>query len=462
MSSYLCGLVFFSFVVYWVIQVTFIGAIVLFFYLALYFGVFGLGFKWIDENFKQVVLKILLTSSLWTALEFIRFHLMTGFGWAALGYSQYKYTKLIQIADITGVYGISFLIIFINTAIYYVFSEKLGCGETSLEKPGRIFCLAKKSLLLLPCIFLLSVCVHYGSSVLKNFKPCRDETIKVSIIQGNIPQDLKWNGVLKDLILKKYENLTLMAAFDKADVIVWPETSLPGYLEEKELRDAVSSLARSIQTALLIGTIRCPDFSEEYFNSAVLFNKNGDIAEIYDKIHLVPFGEYVPLKHVLFPFLLHYPIADFSRGSEYVLFEIKKRRFGVLICFEDIFPDLVRNFARQGADFMVNITNDAWFKKSSAAHQHNQALVFRAVENKISLVRCGNTGPSLFIEPVGTIKNRLVDQHGQDIFIDGFSTAELNERQKETFFTKFGDIFAYVCGLFFMAGWFMRAKKTPN
>jgi len=240
--SYLCGLIFFGIVVYWVVHVTFIGAIVLIFYLALYFGVFGLGVRWVENSFRKPLFKILLIASLWVGLEFVRSHLFTGFGWALLGYSQYMYIKLIQVADITGVYGLSFLIIFVNAALFYMMEIRYiplsqdvsGAGFRGSNEKQVSF--LRRGLPIFLAGVLIFACLTYGKARIKQFEAREEKILKVSIIQGNIDQELKWDSALSTLILNKYELLSRMAAFEKPDIIIWPETSLPGYLDEENLR----------------------------------------------------------------------------------------------------------------------------------------------------------------------------------------------------------------------------------
>ncbi|MCX5679677.1 MAG: apolipoprotein N-acyltransferase, partial [Candidatus Omnitrophica bacterium] len=200
-------------------------------------------------------------------------------------------------------------------------------------------------------------------------------------------------------------------------------------------------------------------------NSAVLFSGEGRIVDRYDKIHLVPFGEYVPLKK-LFSFVEKFarsPIGDFSPGKEYKVFKffierrsasedatwklLKKAKFSCLICFEDIFPDLTRQFVRSGAVFLVNITNDAWFGKTSAPYQHMQCSVFRAVENRVNVVRAANTGLSCFIDQKGRV-NAVVESGGRSLFMDGFKTYDIILTPTRTFYTAYGDVFTYICILY--------------
>jgi apolipoprotein N-acyltransferase len=202
-----------------------------------------------------------------------------------------------------------------------------------------------------------------------------------------------------------------------------------------------------------------------YFNSALLFDKDKGIAGRYDKLHLVPFGEYIPLKKI-FPFLeAIVPIGDIAAGKEYAILKIQNSKnflnFAVLICFEDLFPELSREFVKRQADFLVNITNDAWYKeKTPAASQHLQASIFRAVENRVYLARAANTGISGFIAPSGKVICVVKDKQGKDIFVDGYETKSIILAQKNlSFYTKFGDIFILLCFIFLI---YTFGRKSKN
>jgi apolipoprotein N-acyltransferase len=279
--------------------------------------------------------------------------------------------------------------------------------------------------------------------------------IKISVIQGNIPQELKWDASAKTYILDRYTRLTERAARDRPDLMIWPEASSPGLLGEDDLVfENIFSLAKKIKIPLLLGSVVREN--QNYFNSALLIDSRGKIAARYDKLHLVPFGEYIPLKKFL-PFLQAVvPIGDMDRGREYTIFKTKAydlrptTSFSVLICFEDLFPELSRRFVKKGADFLINITNDAWYKKTSAAGQHFQASVFRAVENRVNLVRSANTGISAFISPSGKIISLVRDEAGESLFITGFGTQEIliPAAKKPTFYTNYGDIFIILLFIF--------------
>lgn len=444
--SYLSGALFFLGTVYWLIHVTLPGMIAVVLYLALYFGLFGLILSygsWVT-NYGL----LLFIPSVWVTLELIRSHFLTGFGWNLLAHSQSYTLPVIQIADITGAYGVSFIIVMVNTAIFL----------TIKNFRKKLYSLTY----LAAAIFIIYISVAYGTYRLKNI--FAGEGLKVAVIQGNIPQVRKWDANFREEILSKYEKLTREAAREKADLVIWPETSVPGFLEtERDLFERVRNLAMEIKTPILAGAPReSSKPAEAYYNSTYLFSDDGRLVDKYDKIHLVPFGEYVPAKD-LFSFVENFapsPIGDFTAGSNYTIFKfmversaenyklkwklIKKVKFSTLICFEDIFPDIAREFVKRDADFLVNMTNDAWFGRSSAAYQHAQNSVFRAVENRVNVVRAANTGLSCFIDQKGLI-TAAVGPSGKEIFTEGYRIHELVLTKTRTFYTVYGDIFAHLC-----------------
>ncbi len=465
--SCLTGVLFFSSTIYWLGHVTLLGLILLVLYLSIYFGIFGLLVKSFWERSKshiahphgRILLDIFFPPVLWVTLEYLRTHLLTGFGWALLGYSQYLNLRVIQIADITGVYGVSFLIVLVNVGVYLLLFKIVGATFMAPAGSGLLnmsflrivsrnqtptsCCQRCANLiyLILPWIFL-AVSLIYGNFKLSEY-PQGNRTLRVSVVQGNIPQDEKWAPEFRMLILEKYEVLTKLAAMEEPALIIWPETSFPGIIVLDEINQdilyqKVVSLAKDIKTPILIGSQRNDVLRDESFNSAILVSQDGNIKTYYDKLHLVPFGEYVPLGR-FFPFIgKAIDVGDFSKGNEYTLFSLPKGRFGTLICFEDIFPGQVRQFVRKGADFLVNITNDAWFGRTSAPYQHAQASVFRAIENRRYVVRSANTGLSCFINPRGEIKK-------MDIFTTGYKTETIRLNSKRSFYATYGDLFAVLC-----------------
>ncbi len=436
-NSVLCGLIFFSLSLYWICYVSFLGIIFLVGYLLIYFVLFSICIRFLYRiKVINSVNQFFVIPSVWVMLEYLRSHLFSGFGWASLGYCQYLNLHFIQIAELTGVYGVSFLIILVN-----IFIKEFVLNVKSIvlfdKRYLKRFILV--SLITLSCILVVYT---YGDVKLNNKIEGRELTI--SVIQGNIPQHQKWQPFYRNLIFEKYKKLTRMASFDRPDIIIWPETSLPGYLDEEDLFREISGLAKEIEKPLLIGAATIGEDKDVYYNSACLISKDGSLEGVYNKIHLVPFGEYLPLPFI-FGFIDNmYEIAGWTKGKEYTLFDIKGNKFGVLICFEDIFSDLVRDFINQGADFMLNITNDAWFGRSPEAYQHLQASVFRAVENRVNIVRAANTGVSCFIDPYGRVIDR-VSSKNEDIFIQGYKTQTIFIKEMDTFYTRFGDLFVLLC-----------------
>jgi apolipoprotein N-acyltransferase len=438
--AYLCGVVFWGLTVYWLIHVTLAGQIVLILYLAVYFAIFGCAF-YLSRSFSQAGRLFFMPGS-WVLLEYIRGHLFTGFPWALIGFSQYKNLPVIQIADITGAWGVSFLVLLANAAGYLI-----------LRKQSRV-----KVLLIASAILVLSLI--YGFYKL-NYKPDLSgigKSFKISVVQGNIPQELKWNKQAVDYILNNYKELTVEAAKDKPDLIIWPEASVPGLWGQDEAEfKQVFSLASQQQINLLVGAVA--HLEQKYFNSALLIDQRGSPVAAYNKLHLVPFGEYIPLKNI-FPFLeTIVPIGDIQPGREYTIFRLHPAQavrpvrasaqpadFGVLICFEDLFPELSREFIKRGARFLVNITNDAWYKEGSAPYQHFAASVFRSVENRVYLARAANTGISGFIDPAGRILGVVQNARGKDIFVEGYYSQSIClAAGKRTIYNRYGDFFIVFC-----------------
>ena len=437
--AFITGITFWAITIYWLIHVTLLGLVLLVLYLALYFGIFGLFFKLATG--KPVNRQTIIVPFIWIFLEFLRSRLITGFPWALLGYSQYLNLPFIQIADIVGVWGVSFMVMLINVALYIVIARKYPCHPEGMKCPKdlKILRFAQNDILLPFVLLLLSLTYGYYKLYLQPVA-CSLQPFKISLIQGNIPQHQKWDENFRASILERYETLTKEAAKDKPDLIIWPETSVPGVIgEEPELLARIRRLAEDVRTPILIGAVTSKQRTEdrrqrtEYYNSAILISADGKILQQYDKLHLVPFGEYVPLERH-FPFLrdlIGVPIGDFTAGREYTIFELKNERtkerknnFAVLICFEDILPELPRRFVKNGAQFLINITNDAWFMESSAPYQHAAASVFRAIENRVPVARAANTGVSCFIDQNGKIYDKItVDK--KDIFVIGYKTSRL-------------------------------------
>jgi len=430
--SYLCGIIFWSLTIYWLIHVTLIGQAVLILYLALYFGVFGC-IIYLRRFFSTVSFLLFIPSS-WVLLEYVRSYLFSGFPWALIGFSQYKNLAIVQIADITGAWAVSFLIVLINAVFYLVLRRQIKL---------KVFLICTAVLFISLVYGFLKLSQNKGDGSLREPSPLFQK-IKVSVVQGNIPQNLKWNKQAVSFIQNRYKELTVEAAKENPNLIIWPEASVPGLwgLDEAEFKQ-VFSLASQLNINLLIGAVS--NLGQKYFNSALFIDQSGQLLDVYNKLHLVPFGEFVPLKNI-FPFLETIaPIGDIEPGRDYTIFK-HPANFGVLICFEDLFPELSRKFIQKGARFLVNITNDAWYKEGSAPYQHFAASVFRAVENRVYLARAANTGISGFINPSGRILTTARNTLGKEIFVEGYCSQNIYLAQDtRTFYNRYGDFFIPIC-----------------
>lgn len=378
--------------------------------------------------------------ALWTALEFLRAHLLTGFPWELLGYSQHHRLALIQAADVTGVYGLSFLIVTINAAVFLlvwqIFKRRWQGAPVTFRASATAVLIG---------LLCFGGAFGYGQWRLGQIDVLVAAAPKptVAVVQGNIDQARKWDPAFQAASVDKYLQLSLKALGGFPDLIVWPETATPFYLHESSaLTDRVVRFVRSANVPLLVGS---PFYQErggkiDYYNSAYLLDADGRVAGRYDKVHLVPFGEYVPLRRLL-PFVgkMVPQVGDFRPGRKGAVLRWADRHLGVQICYEIIFPSLARQMTVNGADLLINITNDAWFGRTAAPAQHFSMAVFRAVENRRTLVRAANTGISGFIGPGGEVLART------GLFADATMNRPVPLLTGQTFYTRFGDVWAWGC-----------------
>lgn len=459
--SYLAGLAFFMVSISWLIQVTLVGWLILCCYLALYFAFFGfLSSFYIqpEAGNKSAYLSLLIVPAIFVALEFLRSHFLTGFGWNNLGYSQFKNLALIQIADFSSVYGVSFFIIEVNL-LTWLLLVKLFAQPERQKVRGALFLLF---------ILFLAFLVNFGYAWqrLKELKSISKDGLKVAIIQPNIAQSLKWAPVARNYIFEQLWRLTYAAARESPDMLIWPESAVPDYFQEDSLEyEPVFRLSQELKTYILTGVVRV-DQEDNFFNSSLLISKQGKVANFYDKLHLVPYGEFIPFRKVM-PFIgTVVGIGDFTAGKDYTIFHLEEKdkvnpaAFAVLICFEDAFPYLSRQFVKRGASFLVNLTNDAWFGNSGQPEQHLSQSVFRAIENRVNLVRCTNSGVSGLIDRRGGIVKLIRDSKGRITFVRGLTTFFIDtNRYKPTFYNRFGDAFAYACSIISLTALLARALR---
>jgi apolipoprotein N-acyltransferase len=346
---------------------------------------------------------------------------------------------MIQFADITGIYGVSFLIVMVNGAFADIFLIKKRTKDMPLF-PLSYTAIGFAILLL----FIISVVV-YGQIKLHEQRP--GNLFRASVIQGNISQDMKWETPYQSSVLEIYKDLSLKAASSSPSFIVWPETAVPFLFHtDKDRTEELVDFQTQSNAYLLFGSVLLKGKKDKRYllsNSAVLLDAHGQEAYRYDKIHLVPFGEYVPLQTVLF-FInrLVAGIGDYVPGEQYIRAETPFGEFATVICYEIIFPGLVRKFFSNGGDFLVTITNDAWFGKTTGPYQHFSMAVFRAVENRKPVIRAANTGISGYIDSNGKIISRT------ELFQRGILTEDLKTDRTRSFYSRYGDLFMYVCIIF--------------
>lgn len=383
---------------------------------------------------------LFLAPIIWVALEYLRSFFLSGFPWELIGYSQYKELHLTQISDILGVYGVSFLILFANTAVFFLLLN-IAKFDWNGVRITRWFAVLALTL----GVGLNGANWFYGVHRLNEIDLlCADApSIRAAFVQGNIEQALKWDPAFQDATIDKYLHLSQSIMDHHPDLVVWPETALPFHFRyDVPLTVKVQEGVRRMGAFFLVGS---PSFEKrprrvDYYNSAYLIDPQGSAAGKYDKAHLVPFGEYVPLKRWL-PFLgkLVEQVGDFSRGDIGETIGWTYGKLGVLICYEGIFPGIARTMTVNGANLLVNITNDAWYGRSSAPFQHFSMTVFRAIENRRALIRSANTGISGFVDPVGRILNATA------LFTDAAEFRQVPLLSTVSLYCRFGDVFAAAC-----------------
>ena len=366
----------------------------------------------------------------WVAGDFVRSWALTGIPWAMLGHSQYRVLPVIQIADLFGVYGITLLIVLCNVVLYRALRAVTGAMVPYPVKSAVIF------------LALFSGVLWYGFTRL-NESQSSGTPLRVAVIQGNIPQNVKWSPQFQDATLDIYERLTREAARSGIDLAVWPESAVPFFLQDDGVRAArIRTIAADTGASLIVGSPAHELRGGErvFLNSAFLITPGGGIAGRSDKLHLVPFGEYVPLKRLL-PFVskLVAGIGDFAPGERAVTLPVGTTMVGTMICAEAIFPETGRAYGAGGARVLANITNDAWFGRSSAPHQHLAISVFRAVETRTPMVRAANTGVSAIIDRNGHISSMT------GIFTEGFRVGDVRPGKGASPYLAAGDAFAWLC-----------------
>lgn len=466
--GWLAGVAFWLPTVFWLHHVAWLGWIGLAFYCALYTGLFALvaaalwrtcGENRLGRFFLPPVLAVT-----WAGLEWIRGTFGTGFAWLPLAASQHLNLPLLQLAGWGGAYLVSALVVWLNVALAVTVRAYIAAPPEASPylKVQRIFrwggAASRRAghTELLLALMVLALALAHGWRVMR--APQENNTLlNVALVQPAIPQMDKWTPEMVDVIYGRLRDLTTRALADgKPDLVIWPENAVPDDLRNSQPSyDVVFGLVTNGAPILLGSTDTAyPDNARvRYFNSTFLVNTNGAIAGVYDKQHLVIFGEYIPLRHVFPPLGWLTPIEDsFTPGTNSFVFKLERPavEFSTLICFEDTVAEVARGFVLAGARLLVNMSNDAWFDPSAASRQHMLHSVLRAVENRVPVVRCCNTGVSCCIDRFG----RVYDAVAAAQAVPGFQNTVVvvpDRTAWPTFFTRHGDWFgpgaASVAGL---------------
>jgi len=479
--GYVAGLAFFWTVLSWLTTVTVLGWFVLEFYMAIYFALWawlcgllrpretergesGPG-KW-DQMLAQArstaaparspwtkstnnLLLAFLLAAGWATQEWLRSWVFSGWGWNGLGVALHGYWPLIQIAEFTGIAGISFMVAFVNVIAITTVRRLILEARAHAMRPHFDL-----TLTLAAIVGVLTFGLH-AAQILPSTKPLR-----VAAVQSNVPQNQKFDPQFTRKIFDQFRRLSEIALRSNPppDLLIWPESSMPGpVLEDRETYQFVMNLAASAESDLLLGAI--DEDKGDVYNAALLVSDGGEQVQVYRKLHLVPFGEYVPGRHrvpLLARIVGDQVPGDFAAGKEYTVFDLTNSDVQVapLICFEDTIGELTRRFVlpsetNPGANLLVDITNDGWFLHSAGSHQHLANAIFRCVETRRPMVRAANTGVTCFVNEFGRITQVLQDDRGST-FTEGVLTGEIEvpTEHELTFYTRHGELFAKVCAAF--------------
>jgi len=446
LSGLLCGLVHFLLLLYWIVivlgrygglhwSVAVLVLLLLSFALSIYLALFSILARNLFTTLPGGV-AVWLLPTLWVGIDWLRGLLFTGMPWMDLGYGLWEQTYLVQIADLFGHHGLSWMIVFSNSMLAILLIKK----QT----------VATCCFLILSFLLVVDGSLIYSQGRIEEFRNVlsnkNEKIMRVGIVQGNIDQSIKWSALQQKNTVDRYLALSRkLLEGNPPDLLVWPETALPFYPSQNSFMRPVQAMVAQYDIALLTGApwyeiIDPATRKVKFFNSALLLDPAGKLAGKYYKTHLVPFGEYIPLKRFL-PFLapIVEAVGDFSPGTIERPLVWKNARAGVLICFESVFPELSRKWVVAGANMLVNLTNDAWYGRSSAPHHSLAMTVLRAVETRRSVVRSANTGISAFINPLGEVEFR------SELFRPYSFTADVMLCEEKTFWVLYGYLFAPLC-----------------
>jgi apolipoprotein N-acyltransferase len=466
--GYIAGLAFFWTVFSWLRTVTVPGLVLVGLYMALYFALWSwicgllrpslrapaVVNRWTQPPPNESPLSrspwlrstnnlrlAFLLAAVWVAQEWLRSLVFSGWGWNTLGSALHAQLAIIQIAEFTGVAGLSFLVAFSNVILLTTARRFILETQVRPMRPHYDLTLTMAA--------IVGV-MGFGLRSLQIQRPAK--ILNVALVQPNIPREQKFGAEFAQKTFDQFTRLSTPAlgASARPDLLVWPESSMPGPVLQDELSHRfVMDFSASAKTDLLLGTIDLDETSD--YNAALLISDGGERVQIYHKVHLVPFGEYVPGRHTI-PLLARVVgdqvPGDFAFGKEHTVFHLTndKALIAPLICFEDTIGDLTRQFVLRGANLLANVTNDGWFLRSAGSQQHLANAVFRCVETRLPMVRAANTGVTCFVNEFGRITQTLVDDHGSQ-FTDGVLIGEVSipTGHELTFYVRHGELFAQGC-----------------
>jgi apolipoprotein N-acyltransferase len=348
---------------------------------------------------------------------------------------------MLQIADFSGVAGVSFLLVLVNLILVMTVRRLLLEAGRVKMRPHFDFTIT---------MALVSASLAYGIWRTSHYpKGVPAPQLSIAAVQANIPQDVKWDPTFEKHILDTYRRLSDTAIAMKPDLLIWPEAAMPRpLLNDEEMKAEATAILAKLKGDFLLGSVNY--FLGNGYNAAILLDAAGH-ASVYHKMHLVPFGEYVPFRTTfpLFAWIVGSQVpSDFAAGEEPVVLTLRKKPYMVapLICFEDTVGDLTRQFAQRGAELLVTLTNDGWFRHSAGSRQHLANAVFRCAETKLPLIRVANTGVTCAIDRFGRVTQTLQNGEG-DTFIEGvlFGKVTVPIQPPKTFYTRYGDLFAMLC-----------------
>lgn len=406
-------------------------------YLALYVGAFA---ALVGASVRRFgVAGVWASPCYWVALEWTRGWAGGGFPWVPLGSSQATALPVAQLASVTGVYGLSWLVALVSTAAAALALSRARAETRRASAVG----------------VLLVAVVAAGAWRLRDNRLTREgAVVRVGLVQGNIGQTQKWDPAYRDAIINRYLGLSRQALANGADVVVWPEASTPFFLDrDGALAQPIRDLATRARRPFVIGTDEIA--GESVYNAATAIGPDGRTRGSYRKIHLVPFGEYVPLKRLLF-FVgpLVEAVSDFTAGTDATVLDAGRGlRAGVAICYESTYPSLARTFVERDANVLFVVTNDGWFGRSSAAFQHFEMGALRAIENGRYLARAANTGITAVVDPYGRVVARA------NMFEAVTLGADVRLLGARTIYTRLGDVVAWLsAAVTLLLAWRLRAR----